>query len=191
MTLKQFISFIGGLVLTGLIYGLIVCIFVFATFSFAGETLSEKENRDAFFFYSSVIVISVTIYIIYRRLKTNRKFSAIGICIPLVFAFYSCFVFGYTYVGNLTYYQAFDKTKWTQSEYKPFKMVKTLIKEKVLIGQSMQQIINKLGVSNDSLRNDKVDFLKYWTDKDTWEMRLYFKNDKVVEAYLYQEGLGL
>ena len=79
MTLKQFISFIGGLILTAIIYALIMYVFVFATFSFGGETLGEKENREAFFFYTAVIVIVTTIYFVYKRLKTNRKFSALGI----------------------------------------------------------------------------------------------------------------
>ena len=191
MTLKQFISFLGGLILTGFAYGLIMYIFLVATFSFAGETLSNKENREAFFFYTSVFVMATTIYIVYRRLKTNRRFSAVGIAIPLLFAFYIFFVTGQVYFDNLSYHQTFDKSKWTKSEPKPFKMAKTMTKDKVLLGQTKQQVINKLGVTKDTFKNDKVDYLKYWTDKGTWELRLYFKNDKVSEAYLYEEGLGI
>jgi hypothetical protein len=191
MTLKQFISFIGGLILTAIIYALILYVFVFATFSFAGETLSEKENREAFFFYTSVIVIITTIYIAYRQLKTNRKFFALGIAIPLLFAFYILGLTGQVYFSNLNYHQPFDKTKWRQSESKPFKMAKTMTKDKVLIGHTKQQVIDKLGVTKDTFKNDKIDYLKYWTDKGTWELRLYFKDDKVTEAYLYEEGLGI
>jgi hypothetical protein len=191
MTLKQFISFIGGLILTAIIYALIMYVFMFATFSFAGETLSEKENREAFFFYTSVIVIVTTIYIVYRRLKTNRKFSAIGIAIPILFAFYILGLTGQVYFGNLNYHQKFDQAKWKQSESKPFKMAKTMTKDKVLIGQTKQQVLEKLGTTKDTLKNDKVDYLKYWTDNGTWELRLYFKNDKVIAAYLYEEGLGI
>jgi len=191
VTLKQFISFIGGLTLTGLSYAAIAYVIVFATFSLAGETLTEKENREAFFFYTALFIAAATIYTIVRRVKTNRKFSAIGICIPLLFAFYVCVKLGQVYVDNLNYRQTFDKTKWTQSESKPFKMAKTLIKDKALIGQSKQQIIDRLGITKDSLKNDKVDYLKYWTDNGTWQMRLYFKNDKVIDVYLYEEGLDL
>jgi hypothetical protein len=191
MTVKQFISFVGGLLLTAFAYGLIIYIFLVATFSFAGETLSDKENREACFFYTSVLVIATTIYIVYNRFKTNRKFSAVGIAIPLLFAFYIFFVTGQAYFDNLNYHQAFDQTKWTKSGAKPFKMAKTLTKDKVLIGQTKQQIINKLGGTNDNFINDKVDYLKYWTDKETWELRLYFKNGKLTEAYLYEEGLGI
>lgn len=191
MTLKQFISFLSGLIFTGLVYALIAYVIVFGTFSLAGQTLTEKENREAFFFYSAFVITTATIYIIVRRVKTNRKFSAIGISIPLLFAFYACIMLGQVYVNNLNYRQAFDKTEWAQSESKPFRMAKTLIKNKALIGQSKQQIIDNLGLTKDSLRNEKVDYLKYWTDNGTWQMRLYFKNDKVVDAYLYEEGLDL
>ena len=40
---------------------------------------------------------------IYRRFKTNRKFSAIGIVIPLLFAFYILFVTSQVYFHNLNY----------------------------------------------------------------------------------------
>jgi hypothetical protein len=191
MTSKHFISFIGGLLLTALAYGLIMLIFLVATFSFAGETLSEKENREVFFFYTSAFVIATTIYIVYRRFKTNRKFSALGIAIPILFGCYIFVLTGQVYFDNLSYHQTFDQAKWTQSEPKPFKMAKTMIKDKVLIGQTKQQVINKLGATKDSFKNDKVDYLKYWTDKGTWELILYFKNDNVTEAYLYEEGLGI
>jgi energy-coupling factor transporter transmembrane protein EcfT len=191
MTLKQFISFIGGLILTAIIYALIMYVFMFATFSFAGETLSEKENRESFFFYTSIFIIVLTLYVVYRRLKTNRKFSVVGIAIPLLFAFYILFVTGQVYFGNLNYRQKFDQAKWKQSESKPFKMAKTMTKDNVLIGQTKQQVLDKLGITKDTLKNDKVDYLKYWTDNGTWELRLYFKNDKVVDAYLYEEGLGI
>lgn len=164
---------------------------MFATFSFAGEYLSEKENREAFFFYTSVFIIVLTLYVIYRRLKTNRKFSAVGIAIPLLFVFYILFVTGQVYFGNLNYRQKFDQTKWKQSESKPFKMAKTMTKDNVLIGQTKQQVFDKLGITKDTLKNDKVDYLKYWTDNGTWELRLYFKNDKVIDVYLYEEGLGI
>ena len=70
-------------------------------------------------------------------------------------------------------------------------MAKTLIKRKTLIGQSKQQVFDKLGTTKDSIKNEKVDFLRYWTDNGTWQIRLYFKNDRVIDAYLYEEGLDL
>jgi small-conductance mechanosensitive channel len=191
MTLRQFQSFIGGLILTAIMYALIVYVCIFATFSFAGETLTERENREAFFFYTSVIVIVTTFYIVYRRLKTNRKFSAAGIAISILFAFYILGLTGQVYFSNLNDRQTFDQAKWRQSESKPFKMAKTMTKEKVLIGQTKQQVLDKLGVAKDTFKNDKIDYLKYWTDKGAWELRLYFKDDKVTEAYLYEEGLGI
>lgn len=165
--------------------------FVFATFSFAGETLTEKENREAFFFYISLVVSIGTTFTIVRRIKTHRKFSAIGISLPLTFALYVCFELGQIYFNNLNYRETFDKETWIKSESKPFKMAKTLAKEKILVGQTKHQIFVTLGPTNDRLKNDKVDYVKYWTDKGTWELRLFFENGKVVETYLYEEGLSL
>ena len=78
-----------------------------------------------------------------------------------------------------------------QSEYKPFNMAKTLVNDKALIGKSKQRIIATLGVTRDSLKNEKIDYLKYRTDKESWDLHLYFKNDTVLDAYLYEEGLDL
>ena len=191
MTVKQFISFLGALVLTAFVYTFLLYVIVMSTFSFAGETLDAKENREAFFFYSSVFVVAATSYIIYQRSKANQKFSAVGIAIPLLFALYIMFVTGHTCFDNLNYHQAFDRTKWRQSEAKPFKMAKTITKDDDLIGQTRQQMINKFGLPKDSLKNNTADYFTYSTDKGTWEFRLYFKNDKVTEAYLYEEGLGI
>jgi hypothetical protein len=57
VALKQFISFIGGLALTGLVYAAIAYLLVFGTFSLAGETLTQKENREAFFFYKVLCIV--------------------------------------------------------------------------------------------------------------------------------------
>jgi hypothetical protein len=191
MTSKQFISFIGGLLLTAFSYGLLVLAFMFATFSFAGETLTSKENREAVFFYSAVSAIGLTLYFIYRRLKSQRKYSAIGIAVSLFFAFYILFETGQVYFDNLNYHQKFDKAKWTQSQSKPFKMAKTMTKDRVLIGQTKQQIIEKLGAETDTLKNEKADYFKYFTDNGTWELIIWFNEGKVVDAYLYEEGLGV
>jgi|GEM_PF-2245106 len=191
MTVKQFLSFLYGLVLTGLVYGVITYIIVFSTFSFAGERLTRKEGREAFFFYLTAIVTIATIYTIVRRLKTSRKFSAIGISIPLLVAIYACLNPGQTYFSNLNYHQKFDKIIWAKAISKPFKMAKTLANDKTLVGQTKLQVIEKLGVSHESFKNANVDYFKYLTNKETRELRIYFKNNKVREAYLYEEGLGI
>jgi hypothetical protein len=191
MTLKHIIQLIRALLLTTFIYGLILYIYLIATFSFAGETLSQKENREAIFFYTSAIIIATTIYVIYKQFKINQKFVAIGIVLQLMFAFYILFLTGQVYFNNISSHQTFDRSKWIKSEAKPFKMAKTVAKNKTLIGLTKRQVISKLGQTKNFLKNDKVDYLKYWTDKDAWELCLYFKGDKVVEAYLYQEGLGI
>ena len=164
---------------------------VFKTFSFAGERLIEKEGREAAFFYLAAGVTIATIYVFVRRLQTFRKFSAFGICIPLLLALYACFSFGQIYFSNLNYHQKFDRGIWLKASSKPFKMAKTLINGKTLVGQTKLQVIEKLGASQDTFKNEVIDYIKYPIDKGNWEFRIYFKNDKVDEAYLYEEGLGI
>ena len=161
------------------------------TFSLAGEKLTEKESRESFMFFISLFTAVATGYIIYKLIKQNKKFSAIGIAIPFLFALYVSLSTGLVYLDNLNYRQKFDRTKWVESEYKPFKMAKTIVKDKTLVGLTKRQVIEKLGATNNALKNDKVDYLKYSTDKSTWELCLYFKGDKVIDVYLYEEGLEL
>lgn len=70
-------------------------------------------------------------------------------------------------------------------------MAKTLANDKTLVGQTKLQVIEKLGVSHESFKNANVDYFKYLTNKETRELRIDFKNNKVREAYLYEEGLGI
>jgi hypothetical protein len=190
MSLKQFTSLVGGFILTGLIYLAITYILFFLTFSLAGQTLTEKENKEAFLFYTALATSMITIYLILRQLKTNKKFSAIGICVALFISFYGTFYLAKVYFENLNYYEEFNALKWTNSEHKPFKIAKTLTKKKTLLGLTKHQVIEKLGTTNETLKNNKFNFDQYWTDKGTWQLRLYYKEDKVIEAYLYEEGVN-
>lgn len=191
MNFKKIISFFGGLLITSLAYLLIMFAILYTTFSFAGETLTEKENRESFFFYTTIFVITVSIYIFYRFYKSNRKFAAFGIVIPILFAIYSAGLTGKDYFNNLNNYQTFDQTIWVNSKFKPFKMAKNLVNSKVLLGMTRQQIINKLGNTNDSLTNEKNELLRYWTDNGTWQLKIIFKNNIVSESFIFEEGLDL
>ncbi|SEW44148.1 hypothetical protein SAMN05428988_5711 [Chitinophaga sp. YR573] len=191
MTSKRIASFLGGLLCTGIIYGVLLYIAVMGTFSLSGERLTEKENREAFFFYTTLLITVITICIIYRLYRKGRKYSAVGISIPLLFALCICLQTGLVYAENLHYQQTFQKAIWTQSKLKPFSMAKTLVKSNMLIGKSMQHIIDQLGKGEEieeTGQNDNGVFFKFLTDDDSWNMYLYFKNDKVVDTYLYQEG---
>lgn len=190
MTLDQIKSFFGGLLATGLAYLGILLFMFWGGFSFGGQTLTEKENGDAGVFFLALLVVSITTYAVIRRFKTNRKFSATGICIPLVFGLYFFILTAQTYLSDLSYREPFDKTIWSAQEAKPFNMAKTLVKRNTLIGQSQQEIIKQLGTPIESGEENKRTLFKYATDNG-WEMRIYFKNDKVVETYLYEEGLVL
>ena len=73
MTLKHFISFTLGLVFTIMIYGIITFFILMATFSLSSKTLTEKENRETFFFVTAFIVTIVTIISAFKRFKNGWK----------------------------------------------------------------------------------------------------------------------
>ena len=191
MTFKQFLYLLGGAALTSLVYIILVVVFVFLTFTLGGQKLSEKEGLDAFMFYGCMLAICFTLWRAYVVMKSDRKFYAIGIAIPAVAACYGLFLIGQIYVGDLNYHEAFDKERWNHSEYKPFKMAKTLIKDGDLIGQTKPQLVEKLGTPPGRTSSDPNEGMTYRTDYEGWEMHLHFRDGKLFEVYLYQMGLDL
>ena len=191
MNSKDIISFLAGLILAGLVYGSLLFLNILVTFSFAGERLTVKENREAFYFYASLMILLAAGRIIVKRYKAGKKALALGISLPSLVVVYAFAVFGLTYIDNLNYRQPFNKEKWNAAENKPFRMAKTLVKYKVLDNMSPGQVIKLLGDDGSFHQYENRASIFYETDKFNWELRLIFENDKLVEAYIYEEGLCL
>lgn len=189
--IKHLLSFIGGLALTTLLYALIAFLILLGTFSLSGETLSQKEGREAFFFYTALVITATTIYFVCRFLRQRRKFTAAGVAVPLLAALYTVFTLGQVYIHHFNYRQSFTNTVWRQSKLKPFKMAKTLAKSDALIGLSRQAVVEKLGTASDSTKTPLLDVMRYRTDSSSWQMRVYFTKSKVSSVDIYQEGLNL
>ncbi len=173
-----------------MIYGIITFFLLIATFSLSSETLTEKENRETFFFLTAFIVTIVTIISAFKHFKNERKFSAIGISTASLISCYATMMLGLICFDNLNYYGKFDKRQWSQAEFKSFKMAKTLAKDDELIGLTKQQVIEKIGTTKEFLINPKCNLLEIPTDEN-WHLRVEFKNDTAIKAYLWQEGLGI
>lgn len=188
MTFRQIISFIGGIFITAGIYFIFLFVFVLATFSLSGETLTEKENREAFVFFASAIISFLTVQVIIRKYKKGMKFTAAGVAVPALLAACLTFYSGSVYYENLNYYTSFDKQEWFRLEAKPFKTAKTLAKNKYLIGKEKEYVAEMLGPSGKPYKNNIVDYIIYPTDYNGWQLRLYFEYNKVKKAFLYQEG---
>ena len=189
MRLNDFYSFVKGLIFTGVIYIALLFFFAMETFSFSGQTLDHKENTDAFWFYSVLVITGITAMGINRCIKMKRHYAAAGICLPFLFALYAFFCTGIEYYTNQNYLQVFDKTIWGRGDAKPFNMAKTLVKKKILIGRSRQDIIRNLGMGEDN--GEASNNIRYFTDRSAWELRIRFTKNKVTDAYIYQEGLSL
>lgn len=188
LTLKQVTSFVGGALLTGLSYGFLVFLFVMGTFSFVGEELPEKENREAFEFFATVAILLITLYIVFRQYRSGKRFTAAGVATAGIIALYGVVYTGRVYISNLRYYEAFDKNIWLKNESKPFNMAKTLVKKWTLTGLSKQEVLEKLGPAKRPCQ-DECSFLVYDTNNWNWDLYILFENNKVKEVYLYQEGL--
>lgn len=190
MTPKRILSFLVALNLTSFFYLIVAKGILFSTFSFASETLQEKENRDALFFFVALIVVLATIIIIVRLIKAGLKYSAYGMVLPILIGFYVSFKLGEIYVGNLSNVESFSRHKWVQEENKPFKMARTLVVNDELIGLTQQNLVQKLGMGKETLRRDNSVLLEYDTDRN-WTLRVEVINGIVVNAVLWQEGLDL
>ena len=188
MTDKHLRSFFGGMILTGLIYFLIVVLFVFGSFSLSGESLQKKENTEAFVFFAVLTITLITAYIIFRRWRTNRKASAAGIGMIMLFGIYASIMSGIQYVSNLNYHVALDQQTWKNADFKPFNMARTLLKDDQLIGLTKQQLIDKLGIGNLGNRDGNGNLFTYITDTDNWQLKVWIKNDIVTETTMWRPG---
>jgi len=186
---RQVVSFLGGLFFTAIPYAALLFIYVIATFSLAGETLTEKENRDTFCFFVMLGIVGLTAFIIYGRLKNKQPYTVIGMIIPFLLALYGLITTSITWVDNITYHYSFDQHEWKRNDSAPFRMAKTLTKKKLLIGKTTQQVIADLGEGDFSCcERGSIERIFYTTDRWNWELRIYFENNKVTKAFLYEEG---
>ena len=184
---KQFTAFLGGMFITAIFYLAIIFFYVLTTFSLAGETLTEKENGDTFRFFTAFIIVGITTFILVRKIRSGQPFTAIGMSLPLALALYGMIVSGITCIDNIYYHRSFNKQKWDNTEFKPFKMTKTIVKEKKLIGMSHKELFKLLGSRDNDYWNDK-NYMVYPTDNPGWRLEIGFTNGKVQSAYLYEGG---
>ncbi len=188
---KQLVSFLAGMFCTGFIFCALIFIYFIATFSLAGQSLTEKENRDLFCFVSLLLIASTTLYIVILRVRNHKPFSGAGISVPLLFAIYGLIRLGIVNFENADYILRFEKMTWLEDGSKPFNMATTMAKKNLLIGKTRSQIIATLGEGESDFRDNGKGYIFYSTDKASWELRILFSDDKVKEAFLYEEGLSL
>lgn len=191
MSDRKIAPFLAGAFLTGLAYSALLLLFVLTTFSFSGETLSKKENREAFCFYAVLSVVLVTGTSIKRKIKRGDKFFAYGMIVPLAFAVAGLLIMTFIYINNLCYFRNFDKATWMKADAKPFDMAKTLVKHSVLLTMSPEKMREMLGQPDRSYGDNEKGSFIYETDNSEWELRVIIENSKIVKAFIYEEGLGL
>jgi hypothetical protein len=185
--MKHILYFLAGFIVPTILYCIGAYMLISKTFTLSGETLTERENIIALFFYCILSGFILIAFIAFKQFKAGRKDLGLGISLSLFIPLIFLVKTGGMYFDQFNYYQGFDKIIWTRSNQKPFDMAKTLVKEKTLIGLNSKEVINKLGYFNTTAREDG-NTLIYSTDKD-WDLYVDLKDDVVVKAYLYQPGM--
>lgn len=184
-------SFLMGAFLTGLAYATLLFLFLIATFSFSGEKLTTKENREAFCFYTVFIIIITTGRSIMQKIKRGNKYFAYGMIVPLSFAFAGFIILAFVYTRNLCYFRKFDKVEWCKTDEKPLNMAKTLVKHSLLIGMPSEKVLEMLAEPAGTYGDYSKGSLIYETDNSSWELRVLLEKGIVTDTYIYQEGLSL
>ena len=184
------ISFFAGLIICGLIIGLVYLLALLMTFDLAGgETLQQVENQDLALLILT-LVLAILVFLTARHYwKKGKKFAAYGISVLpaaclLVIAIY--------YVNSLNVHAEFNKTVWEQSEWKPFKMSATLVKDKKLIGLTRDQVKQMLGQSSQQYGDKSSERTSMvYPVQNSWTLTIYFQNDRVVDTQLRLPFLGV
>ena len=185
--MKQPLSFISGLIIPLIFYAIGGYLLFAMTFSLSSQTLTERENEIALYFYCVLLGIILISFIAFRQFKLKRKPLSFGLAISTIPVIVILFKIGIIYFGQLNYYQPFDKTKWTNNELKPFNMAKTLAKKKTLIGLDRKEVISKLGYFKETARLDGQTLI-YYAEK-YWQFCIDLKKDTVIKVYLYYPGM--
>ena len=119
----------------------------------------------------------------------NKKYTAYGIVVfPLIVVLVAT---AYLFEHNF-YHTKFDKTVWEQSNWKPEKMAKTLVKEKTLIGLTRTQVKEMLGEGSKEYgdaNSDRGSIL--YSVKNDWTLVVLLQKDKVIETELRLPYLGV
>ncbi len=185
--MNQFLSFISGLIIPLIFYAIGGCLLLALTFTLSSQTLTERENEIALYFYSVLSGLILISCIAFKQFKLKRKPLSLGLAISTIPVLVILLKIGLVYFDQINYYQPFDKAKWTNNEAKPINMAKTLSKKNTLIGLDRKEVISKLGYFKETARTDG-ETLIYYTDK-YWQFHIDLKKDTVIETYLYYPGL--
>ena len=185
--MKPILSFISGLLLPVVLYTIGGSLLLGMTFTLSSQTLTERENEIALFFYCVLAGIILILLITLKQFKLKRKYLSLGLAISTIPVIIILFKIGIIYFGQLNYYQPFDKTRWINNELKPFNMAKTLANKKMLIGLDRKEVISKLGYFKETARHDGQTLI-YYTEK-YWQFCIDLKKDTVIKAYLYHPGM--
>lgn len=190
MKRNSIISFLAALTVSVILIGIVYLIFFFFTFNLAGgETLNQVESQNITLLVISILLLTIAIIYARRYFKSNKKYTAFGvITFPLLLV-----IAGTIYLVEQNFYNTkFDKKIWTQSERKPEKMAKTLVKEKTLIGLTRTQVKEMLGEGVREYGNKNTDrgSIIYHVEND-WTFSVFFQYDKVIETQLRLPSLGI
>lgn len=184
---ESIFSFIGSFLASALITALVAVIYLFMTFDLAGgETLDVIEGQNIAMFIISLLLLSLAVWFAKVSFRKGRKQVAYGAIL------FPCLVFiaASVYLIDQNFnYTNFNKSTWQDATSKPEKMAKSLVKEKILIGLTRQQVKEMLGPGSSEYGNENGS-IEYHVAND-WTLTIIFEQNKVVETHLRQPFLGV
>jgi len=183
--MKNVLSLIGGVLITGVILMIVFFAYFILTLRlFGGERLSQVENEITILVITLAVLAALAVRFSLKKLKKGKKYLAFGVSFLPIIAFVITTIF---YLGMYTYpTTTFNKEKWQKEELKPFKMAATLAKKDKLIDLSREEVFKLLGKEDGGVENQSNHIdngsIFYLLDKKDWVLKIFFKEDKVVEC---------
>jgi len=186
MKLHPLISFVTAMLVTAVIIVAVGIVYVFSTFNLAGgETLNEVTAQYFLVLVISMFLLFAASVIAKRNFKKNKAAAYGTIFLPSLLLIFSLFFLIKEYV----FLPRFDEVVWKQSEFKPERMAKALVRNKKLIGLTRTEVKKMLGEGAEEygINSDRGSII--YNVENEWTLRILFQNEVVVETIMKQPSM--
>ncbi len=181
MEKNRTISFIKGLLISGLTLFILSLIYFAGIFNLGGgETIQEIETQRIILLIGITIVSIITVFTVRLYIRENRKYFAYGMGLLPLLGQTAVMIF---FISNLSYSTPFEKAKWDQKIIKPYDIAVTLVKEQKLIGLNEKEVLEMLDSQQEYGKMSVGRHIEYLVEND-WIMSVSFENHKVMQVTL-------
>ncbi|MBS1660427.1 MAG: hypothetical protein JST68_05185 [Bacteroidetes bacterium] len=182
-------SFLGGLILGGIVLAIPFVFFFFLIFDLVGQTIEQEEAHNVTLLMIAVIMAVLAFFAGRYLFRKGRKFMALGAGgAPLAVLVYAVVYFS----GEWVVRRPFQREVWARASQKPLGMAARLEEDNRLIGLSKDEVERMLGkaITNYYGEPSNDNLWAYAVEKD-WTLFVLFEKGKVVSVELRLPGLGV